>query len=382
MTGQPVHTQWKNTEIIAGFGSFRQVGDLLTKRCAPDTRVAVCLGSNAMRRLRFLDKLIDNLSQFNVDVIDAIKENPTAASCQSVADTLAVKNYSAVVALGGGSVIDTAKIANIAAGTEVTAKGLFERVHPRLKKHAAHFITIPTTAGTGSEVTPFATLWDFDGLKKSSLDYPVVAADIAVLDPALTASLPLGLTQSTVADSFSHAVESLSNKNANQMSIALSLRSLELIVTYLPQLLRNLSDTSLRQGIQWASLLSGMAISETRTAAAHALSYALTLRLGIPHGAAVGALLPSVFECNVDCLDTTVRAPLCSLFKAPSGDTLAKNLRDFMETYGLSPKLAPYGLTATLINTIVAESDFTSRLQNNVAALTDNDIYAILEGAL
>ena len=151
---------------------------------------------------------------------------------------------------------------------------------------------VPTTSGTGAEVTPFATVWDQRANKKYSVTGDHVIPDQVLLDPELTLSLPEQETLYTGLDAISHALESLWNVNRSPISSGFAIQALELAQTALPQVLKTPSDLQARRTMQEASVLAGMAISQTRTALAHSISYPLTSHYGVPHGLACSFTLP------------------------------------------------------------------------------------------
>jgi alcohol dehydrogenase len=196
--------------------------------------------------------------------------------------------------LGGGSVIDTAKVAAcLLAEPSLNLKDLLidpvGSPRPRI-----YLIAIPTTAGTGAEVTPFATVWDRGVEKKYSVIN--VAPDVAILDPGLTLSLPRQETIYTALDALSHALESLWNKNRTPESAVYAQESIEEICQALPQVLSAPGNYPARQQLQIAATLAGIAISQTRTAIAHAISYSLTAKYGVPHGLACSFTLAAIMR--------------------------------------------------------------------------------------
>jgi alcohol dehydrogenase len=203
-----------------------------------------------------------------------------------------------VIGLGGGSAMDTAKI---------LASTLFSQNHNSLEKIFRHgetsswlkrlnLLLIPTTAGTGAEVTPFATVWDLDRHKKHSIAGSAMYADIAFLDDSLTLTLSEQDTLYPALDCISHALESLWNVNITPISQAYATEALSLANQALPEILKSPESTFYRNSIQNASVLAGLAISQTKTAIAHSISYPLTSHFGVPHGLACSFSLPRLID--------------------------------------------------------------------------------------
>lgn len=248
-----------------------------------------------------------------------------------------------IIAIGGGSVIDTAKV--LAAGGSN-----FSRVQAFLEGRAGPetlqrlpIIAVPTTAGTGSEVTSWATVWDTDAKKKYSLNRPELYPEHAILDPQLTLRVPRGLTMSTALDSLSHALESIWNVNANPVSANHAVFAASEVLAALPDLLDRLDDLALRTRIARASLFAGLAFSNTKTALAHSLSYYLTLHHGTVHGIACSFSLPALMRSVI------AREPACdATLKRIFGDDLARGadrLEAFLTSLGVSTRATDYGVT-------------------------------------
>lgn len=248
-----------------------------------------------------------------------------------------------IVAFGGGSVIDTAK-ALAAGGSDFSRVQAFleGRAGPETLS-ATPIIAVPTTSGTGSEVTSWATVWDTDAKKKYSLNRPNLYPEHAILDPKTSLAVPRGLTLSTGLDALSHSLESIWNVNANPVSANHAAFAASEILDALPKLLERLDDVELRGRVARASLFAGLAFSNTKTALAHSLSYYLTLHHGTVHGIACSFSLPAIMR-SVAGRDASCDAALARIF----GDDLAKGadaLEAFLKNLGVSTRATDYGVT-------------------------------------
>ena len=159
-------------------------------------------------------------------------------------------------------------------------------------------MAVPTTSGSGSEVTPFATIWDFKNKKKYSLCSKLIRPKQAILDYKLTMYLPKEITLYTGLDSISHCFESIWNKNANKKTISIATYSLKIALDALPKIMKNLENFEARRNMQISSCLAGIAISTTKTALAHSISYAFTTNYKVPHGLACSFTLPEILLFN------------------------------------------------------------------------------------
>jgi alcohol dehydrogenase len=266
--------------------------------------------------------------------IDNVIPNPDFAELAGLCDRLGALSRppEVLLALGGGSVIDTAKVL-------AASNGDFDLVRRHLVKGESSIasgilpiIAVPTTAGTGSEVTCWATVWDASTGVKYSLARDELYPELAIVDPLLMCCMPRSLTTSTALDALSHALESIWNVNANPISTNYAVTAAREILSYLPNLLDDLTDLELRTRIAKAALMAGLAFSNTKTALAHSLSYPITLRHGVPHGLACSFSLPMVLR-GVLGADAECDAALQSIFGLDL-EAGAENLSAFLRTIG------------------------------------------------
>lgn len=251
-----------------------------------------------------------------------------------------------IIALGGGSVIDCAK-----AMLTPTASGRFDELLAHLRDGAAltginakSLIAVPTTAGTGSEVTPWATIWDAAAGNKYSLHRPWTWPQAAIIDPQLMLSLPPAATLASGLDALSHALESIWNVNRNPLSATLASAAARAIVTTLPLLMRRPQDLHLRERMALAALQAGLAFSNTKTALAHSLSYDITLQHGVVHGIACSFSLPHVMRLAFG-KDPQVDTLLLQIFDATDADHAIASLSAFLNDLGVSTDPAAYGIS-------------------------------------
>ncbi len=383
MDGTFFKGQWGNIQLIFGQGSLDQVSSIVNSN-GSSRRVAVLTGKSSMRSQGCMDRLISQFPTDDVAIFEGVNVNPTYSSCQQAANFLLDAKPDALIALGGGSVLDTAKIANVASGSGLPVETLLKTrsCGTPLNRLTSLFVAIPTTAGTGSEVTPFATVWDFETPQKYSLDTPYLLASHAVLDEGLTTGMSKTLTVTTALDALGHGMESFWSRHWSPFSSALALECIRIIVSELPHLVDDLQNVRRRKQILWASLLAGMAISMTRTAAAHAISYSLTLRFGVPHGLAVGQLLPSVLEANQTFLTQKRLEELKGSFGIDKNSDLVAWAKRFLEDLDVIKPLRVCGVTDEDVETIVQDSNVPGRMDNNCRILSKEDLNEIVKSVV
>jgi alcohol dehydrogenase len=228
-----------------------------------------------------------------------------------------------LIGLGGGSVLDQAKIVRVLPDAYRTTG--FDDVLRAIRGEAdwpSHRLSplwlLPTTAGTGSEVTRWATLWDTSSLPatKRSFDEPWGYAERAFIDPELALTAPLSVKRDCGLDALGHALEALWNRHANPLSDDLAIQAARGIIEHLPNTLTSDSPVAYQSAVSLAALKAGLAFSQTRTALAHALSYRLTLESGVSHGLAVAAWLPRVWGAAIGA-STALDQRLDAIFERP-----------------------------------------------------------------
>ena len=230
------------------------------------------------------------------NIIDTVNANPSISEISDYINSIKNIECDTLVAIGGGSVIDVAKSLSVLNNpSPKSILDILKNGDVDLRKHL-DVIAIPTTAGTGAEVTPFATIWDDKNKKKYSLGSSQLYPSNAIIFPEFSLTLDQEQTAYTGLDALSHCFESLWNKNASPFTNSIAFHAINTILDTLPQLLDNLNNLESRTKMSWASCMAGLCINQTKTALAHSISYPLTSHLGIPHGLASGVFLPEILN--------------------------------------------------------------------------------------
>lgn len=312
--------------------------------------------------------------------------NPTAEDVEAGVRRFRADPCDALVAVGGGSVIDMAKLVNACA-----AAGEGD-VSARLRGELAlapgvPLVAIPTTAGSGAEATHFATV--YVGGEKYSAAEEGMRPTHAILDPALTASLPPALTAATGLDALAQGIESIWSVRADERSLADAREAVRLSSRSLVTATCSPDDESRRDMLE-AAHRAGRAIDRSRTTAPHALSYALTTGFGIPHGHAVGLTLGAIFAWNARTEEGDLADPrgpewvrsriaeLCQMLGCETGDAAGTSLDELMAKLGLETRLRKLGVSRgdlpSLVRSVNAE-----RLANNPRRLPPEAVGRVLE---
>ncbi len=315
-----------------GAGALGELRDLARGR-----RAVVLASEGIVRRgtLAAVESALDVTGRFT-----SIAPNPTLLACSQVAERLAACAVEVVVAIGGGSVLDTAKAfaAQRSAPDGWLSAHLREGAPFPADFRPPPILAVPTTAGTGSEVTMWGTVWDEKTGRKYSISHPRLYPEAALVDPTLTHTLPPATTVATALDALSHAMEAIWNKGSNPVSDGLALRAIEVVPDALPRVLAQPADAAAREALAGAALLAGLASSNTRTALAHSISYPLTSELGVPHGLACSLTLPAILE-RVDDEKPARAALIARAIGQPTPRAAAEALRSTFRAAGVGEEL-------------------------------------------
>jgi alcohol dehydrogenase len=258
--------------------------------------------------------------------------------CDELWPVLRAHPGATVLAIGGGSTLDLAKVMRYRFVDTPAAVDCW-RSNMLLDSYQRHPLwLVPTTAGTGSEVTRWATLWDTGIAVPTKLSWAPMDgyAEQAWVDPELSFSCPQRQSCDCALDSLAHALESLWNRNSNPVSVALAVDAARLVIANLPQLLLQAGSVPAREALARASLLAGLAMSHTQTALAHALSYELTLNEQLPHGEACAVWLPMAWDLALGH-SAACDAALSQVAGVPAAAG-AQALGNWLQACGIEPR--------------------------------------------
>ena len=344
----------------------------------------VLVTSAGWKRRGMVDRLVKACGQ-PAALIDGVRENPRLhdlASLESVLSGLR-QSHGAVVALGGGSVMDAAKAIAGALGpaADVAMIASAARAATPLPGEAAPWpiYCVPTTAGTGSEVTSTATLWDGETGEKYSLADERLYPRAAVLDCTLLETAPEDLVLSTALDALSHSMESIWSRRHNPISDACATAAIRAVHRNLPLALQR-GETAHRTELQSAAVMAGYAISATRTGLAHAISYPLTGRFGLRHGLACSFTLPAVATFTLEREPERART-IADAFDVADTADLAPVLRRWMEALGVYDAVRRV-IDPTAVSELGDALLAKGRADNGIRPATVADAQAILHESL
>lgn len=258
-------------------------------------RALIVTGKNSAKASGALDDIESVLKQNNIsyDIFDKVLNNPTVENCFEGGKVAKETKADFVVAIGGGSPLDASKAIAMYAKNDILPMDIFNGVQ---ENKPLPIIAVPTTAGTGSEVTQYSVLTvDAEETKKSFCTKDTFAS-VAFVDAKYTESLPVHITIDTAVDALSHALESIFNKRSGCISELFAKDAVKLIGKSIPALISENIDFKTREDLILASMYAGISIAQTGTCIVHSMGYPLTYYKGITHGRANGMLLGSFME--------------------------------------------------------------------------------------
>lgn len=299
-----------------------------------------------------------------LDVIIDVEPNPTVHNVNNCVAKLKSIKAECVIAVGGGSAIDCAKAVCAAAFSNCTGEELLDG---GIIEGALPLVAIPTTAGTGSEVTPVTVLsWKEEG-KKAAIRSSSLYPKLAIVDPVLTYTCPPQVTAISGIDVIAHALDSIGSVKSNVLTESLAVRAAKLAFKNLAVVVADGKDIFAREQMALASLLAGLAFSQTGTTGAHACSYILTSEYGVPHGEACAFTLDAWYQANA-----WVKPQLDDYAEEmgfEDADDLAIQLNKLKKQIGLRTTLSELGISEEDLDKVVAECSSASNMPNNIAQI-------------
>ena len=314
----------------------------------------------------------------HIEVFQNILAEPTLNDFNDIVEKARQFNADSVVGIGGGSVLDVAKLVAAFVHSDQQAADCFGI--GLIKAKGLWFACLPTTAGTGSEVSPNAILLDERDHLKKGIVSPYLIADAAYVDPKLTWTVPAKVTADTGMDALTHCMEAYTNKFAHPTVDIYALQGIKLIAANLERAVKDGKDVEAREALALGSLYGGLCLGPVNTAAVHALSYPLGGEFHIPHGLSNAILLPSVMKFNMPASIKRYADVAIALGCEPgkSDEETAQRGVDFIyrlaEAVGIPQKLTDLGIPQTAVDGMAkAAMEVQRLLKNNPREVTEQD---------
>ena len=314
----------------------------------------------------------------NIEVFQDIVAEPTVNDFKKILEVARQFKADSVVGVGGGSVLDVTKLIAAFINSDQQVEDCFGTGF--IKQKGLWFACLPTTAGTGSEVSPNAILLDERDHLKKGIVSPFLIADVAYVDPKLTWTVPAKVTADTGMDALTHCIEAYTNKFAHPSVDIYALQGIRLIAANLENAVKNGQDQEAREALAFGSLYGGLCLGPVNTAAVHALSYPLGGEFHIPHGLSNAILLPSVMKFNMPANIKRHAEVAIALGCQPGAndEETAQRGVDFIyqlaDAVGIPKKLTDLGIPQTAVDGMAKAAMQVQRLlKNNPREVTEQD---------
>lgn len=378
------------------FSTFKSANKLVTGQTALQYLVQALVDAKVTKLLIVSDAGVVNsgtlqyvldLCTVEYSIFADVKPEPEFSQVQDCIDVYHQNNCDAVLAVGGGSALDIAKCVAALADQPGSINDFIGT--DKIKSRNIPLIVIPTTSGTGSEVTNIAILSDTENQMKQGIVSDCLLPDVAIVSPLMSVSCPASVTAASGIDALVHALEAYISLNHSDITDALAIQTIQLIVEYLPQAYALPTNLIAREKMATASLMGGLAFGNAGVGAVHALAYPLGAKYKLPHGVSNALMLPHVLKWNVlGCAERLSHiAQLLKLGTSQNHQENAESLVEFLHKFSgqlnIPLGLRHVGITENDIPDLAAEAIKVERLlKNNPRKLSLMDIEAIYREAL
>lgn len=362
-------------KVIAGVGSVSQLSAIAEEYKAKNI---ILLTDKGIYETGITLAVENILSQYDITIIKDIPPEPEYVQVLKIYNEIKHEKFDLIVAVGGGSVMDTAKILSVLATNPEYENNILDPT--LIKNRGIKSVFIPTTAGTGSEATPNSIVVVPEKELKVGIVTSYFIPDCVILDAEMTMKLPPSVTATTGLDAFCHAIECFISKKANPFSDMFALKAINLIAENIRKAYRDGRNVAARENMLLAAFYGGMCIASSSTVAVHALSYPLGGKYRIPHGMSNAILLPYVMEYNADYIQDKFKEVAHAMgIETLNSDNISRIVVDeiFKLTgdLGIPRDFKKYGITKKDLEILVEGAAAVTRLlNNNPKPMTKDDI--------
>jgi alcohol dehydrogenase class IV len=365
-------------KIVFEWGALRQ---LPGEAAALGKRPLVVCG-RSLRASGALERVLDGLRAAGLDpaLHEGVPAEPGLEALQACMD--AATGCDSVIAIGGGSVLDIAKGAAALADTGATARDYF--AGKPVPDTGKPLVALPTTSGTGSEVTWVCVLVDHETRRKASIRGPGMMPRVAIVDPELAVSCPATVTAYSGADAFVQAVEAFTSRGANPMTDALALEAVRLTARWLETAVAEPEHREAREAMALGSMLAGIALNTSRLGLVHGLAHPLGAVTGAAHGLLCGLLMPPVMEFNRDVAGVKYARLAEELDLVPPGsdegkavDALIAYTKTLLTRVGVPLRLGAVGFDPVDLDWVAQETMPSGSTKANPRSVSIDDAHAV-----
>lgn len=369
-----IKNKFNKTKIIFGNNTRSYLAKLIKNKIV----LIVC--SKRAKKEIILDEKFNFIKNNKTFWVDDVLPNPALDYLERKNKFFKKRNFDYIVAVGGGSVIDTAKVLVLLFSFQKkkTIKNIIANTDNLKINNSCKLIALPTTSGSGSEVTPYATVWDKKNKKKLSLNHQSLLPTLAIVDPVLTHGLPKELTINTGLDALNQAFESIWNKNANNNMLTYAFKSIKLSLSALAKINNNINYKKSRFELAKASLYAGICISQTKTSICHSISYPLTAYFNTPHGLACSFTMIAIIN-YIKKKNKNFFLKLTKKLELSSIQTFEKKIKKLLQDLKVKDKNKSYIKNKKKLFSLIKDMQTPGRSDNFIYSVDNSFLKLILE---
>ncbi|MBI5603271.1 MAG: iron-containing alcohol dehydrogenase [Deltaproteobacteria bacterium] len=378
----PIYSLLNVRRIIAGPGSLSRVHEIPASYGA---RKILMITDQGVWDAGLIEKPKEILESagYGVEIIHQTPPEPAVDQVKAIFREAQEQGGQMIIGIGGGSVMDVAKLVSVLLTNDLSLEQLIGGAE--ITRQGLPTLMVPTTAGTGSEVTQNAIVLVPEEQVKVGIVSSKLVPEVVILDPLLTVKLPPAITAATGMDALAHAIECYISKKANPFSDTFALKTVSLISKGLRRAYKNGQDIEAREEMLLGALFGGLCIATSGTTAVHALAYPLGGRYRIPHGLSNAVLLPHVMKFNLDATEDRFKdlalamgLPVSGLASRQAAERMIENLYALNADLNIPAGITDWGVTeADLEELVESASRVTRLLDNNPRPMTKSDMRAI-----
>jgi alcohol dehydrogenase class IV len=370
---------WLNpTKVHFGSGELAKLRSAVDDVAGPESRVFLVTGRQSLCAQGTLPRVLCDLGEERVTLFDQVTPFPSPELVDRALDACRAAAADVVVAIGGGSPMDLAKGVAMLMTHEGTSRE-FASGEKTWERRGLPLIAVPTTSGSSSEVTPFAALWDMEAKSSMRFGSPLAFPEVAIVDPELTLSMPKSLAAVTGMDAFTSAFEAYWSMESEPLADAIELQVIRLFAANLERSCLQ-GDLESRSWCALAATMSGIAYSNSRPNACHAIGNPLTIFWGAEHGQAVGISLPALLAWNAQAISHKLPA-LWDALGVKDLNEATNRLAQIIERCGLESRLSELGLQSSDMETLLDHIRW-ERVGVLPRVLSREDARGLLEGLM
>jgi alcohol dehydrogenase class IV len=345
--------------IHAGFDALSRLVPEVQQLAA---RKALIVTDPGVARSGVLDKVTEPLAAAGIafQIFADVQPEPPIACAEAALSALNKGNADLVIGVGGGSSMDVAKVAAMLAVNGGDVRQYWGE--NKVPKPALPMVLIPTTAGTGSEVSPIAMLTDPAERLKKGIVSPNILAQVAIVDPEMSRTMPPKVTAATSMDALTHAIEGMFSVKANPVCDGICLESARMIAASLPRAYKNGDDLEARSGMAIASMMAGLPLGNSSVTLVHALAYPLGARYNVPHGVANTVMLVPVMEFNKEICRQALERIAQAMVGKPSAEAAIDTVRRLTKEVGMNIPLRDLGVREDVLHEMAVDTSKITRL--------------------